>query len=80
MVIFLSFFFVIDLESLYSNISQIVVLPQVDPGSIISDQFLCYDSLASDLTVDLSIGNKKFTAYTMDLSEKYIEINGDYRT
>ena len=33
-----------------------------------------------DLTVDLSIGNKKFTAYTMDLTKKYIEINADYRS
>ena len=33
-----------------------------------------------DLLVDLSIGNKSFTAYTMDLTKKYIEINADYRT
>ena len=32
-----------------------------------------------DLTVDLNIGNKYFTAYTMDLTKKYIEINADYR-
>ena len=33
-----------------------------------------------DLTVDLGIGNKNFTAYTMDLTKKYIEINADYRS
>ncbi len=33
-----------------------------------------------DITVDLNIGNKKFTAYTMDLTKKYIEINADYRS
>ena len=33
-----------------------------------------------DITVDLSIGSKKFTAYTMDLSKEYIEINSDYRS
>jgi len=33
-----------------------------------------------DLTVDLGIGNKNFTAYTMDLTKKYIEINTDYRS
>ena len=33
-----------------------------------------------DLTVDLNIGNKNFTAYTMDLTKKYIEINADYRS
>ena len=32
-----------------------------------------------DLMVDLGIGNKNFTAYTMDLTKKYIEINADYR-
>ena len=33
-----------------------------------------------DLIVDLNIGNKDFTAYTMDLTKKYIEINADYRS
>ena len=33
-----------------------------------------------DLTVDLNIGIKNFTAYTMDLTKKYIEINTNYRS
>jgi len=33
-----------------------------------------------DITIDLGSGSKKFTAYTMDLTKKYIEINSDYRT
>ena len=33
-----------------------------------------------DLYVDLNMGKKNFTAYTMDLTTKYIEINADYRT
>jgi len=33
-----------------------------------------------DLFVDLNMGKKNFTAYTMDLTKKYIEINADYRT
>ena len=33
-----------------------------------------------DLIVDLNIGNKDFTAYTMDLTKEYIEINADYRS
>ena len=32
-----------------------------------------------DITVDLNVGKKNFTAYTMDLTKKYIEINSDYR-
>ena len=33
-----------------------------------------------DLNIDLNMGKKNFTAYTMDLTKKYIEINTDYRS
>ena len=33
-----------------------------------------------DLFVDIGTGKKNFTAYTMDLTKKYIEINADYRS
>ena len=33
-----------------------------------------------DLIIDLNLGTKNFTAYTMDLTKKYIEINADYRS
>ncbi len=33
-----------------------------------------------EVTVNVSSGNKNFTAYTMDLTKKYIEINADYRS
>ena len=33
-----------------------------------------------DLSINLNMGLKKFTAYTMDLTKKYIEINADYRS
>ena len=33
-----------------------------------------------DLCIDLNMGKKSFTAYTMDLTKQYIEINADYRT
>ena len=33
-----------------------------------------------DLKIDLKMGSKKFIAYTMDLTKKYIEINSDYRS
>ncbi len=32
------------------------------------------------ITVNVGSGNKNFTAYTMDLTKKYIEINADYRS
>ena len=33
-----------------------------------------------DLKIDLKMGSKNFTAYTMDLTKKYVEINADYRS
>ena len=33
-----------------------------------------------DINIDIGIGNKEFTVYTMDLTKKYIEINSDYRS
>ena len=33
-----------------------------------------------DILVNLNMGSKSFTAYTMDLTKKYIEINSDYRS
>jgi len=33
-----------------------------------------------DLVIDIGTGKKQFTAYTMDLTKKYIEINSDYRS
>ena len=33
-----------------------------------------------DLNIDLKMGKKFFTVYTMDLTKKYIEINTDYRS
>ena len=33
-----------------------------------------------EINVETFTGNKNFTAYTMDLTKKYIEINADYRS
>jgi|TARA_Y100000389_G_scaffold157696_1_gene158905 glutamate N-acetyltransferase / amino-acid N-acetyltransferase len=33
-----------------------------------------------EIKVNVACGNKNFTAYTMDLTKKYIEINTDYRS
>ena len=33
-----------------------------------------------DLNINLNMGKKNFSAYTMDLTKKYIEINSDYRS
>ena len=33
-----------------------------------------------EIIVNVGSGNKNFTAYTMDFTKKYIEINADYRS
>ena len=33
-----------------------------------------------EINVNVASGNKNFTAYTMDLTKKYIEINASYRS
>lgn len=33
-----------------------------------------------DICIDISSGSKSFKVYTMDLTKKYVEINGDYRS
>ena len=33
-----------------------------------------------EISVNVGSGTKNFTAYTMDLTKKYIEINADYRS
>ena len=38
------------------------------------------ESKKIDITIELNLGKKNFTAYTMDLTNRYIEINADYRS
>ncbi len=58
---------IIDKGQLYSNYEEIEVAEYMKGEKI-------------DLTINLNIGSKNFTAYTMDLTKKYIEINADYRS
>ena len=58
---------VIENGQLYSKYEEILVAEYMREKKI-------------DLTVDLNVGSKSFTAYTMDLTKKYIEINADYRS
>ena len=32
------------------------------------------------IIIEMNLGKKNFTCYTMDLTKKYLEINSDYRT
>ena len=45
------------------------------------DKALDYiESDTIDISIEIGNGSKNFTAYTMDLTKKYIEINTDYRS
>ena len=38
------------------------------------------ESKKIEINIELGLGKKSFTAYTMDLTKRYIEINADYRS
>ena len=72
----------IDLQKLMIQIGQFKI---IEKGQL-SEKYN-EDEVASymkeekiDLTIDIETGSKSFTAYTMDLTKKYIEINSDYRS
>jgi len=72
----------IDLKKLSINFGNIKV---IDKGQLVSDyeesEVASYmKSQTIDISINLNMGFKKFTAYTMDLTKKYIEINTDYRS
>ena len=59
------------------NVIQGGKLHQNFNETIISDYMKNYKI---DINIDISSGLKNFTAYTMDFTKKYIEINADYRS
>ena len=72
----------INLKKLSINFGNIKV---VDKGQLLnsyieSDVANYMKEDAIDISVNLNMGLKKFTAYTMDFTKKYIEINANYRS
>ena len=72
----------INLNKLAINFGDIQV---VEKGQLIPDyeevlvaEYMKREKI--DLQIDIGVGSKNFTAYTMDLTKKYIEINADYRS
>ena len=59
------------------NVIQGGKLHQNFDETIISDYMKNYKI---DINIDISSGLKNFTAYTMDFTKRYIEINADYRS
>jgi len=72
----------INLSKLSINIGDIKVIEKgelsVDYDEILLKEFMKNEKI--DLTIDLKMGSKNFTVYTMDLTKKYVEINADYRS
>ena len=71
-----------DTNKLSINFGDIKV---VENGKIFSNynesQVATYMKSSSiEILISLNSGSKYFTAYTMDLTKKYIEINADYRS
>jgi len=72
----------IALEKLSLNIGNIKI---IDKGQLLNsykeNEVANYmKDRAIEISIILNMGTKKFTAYTMDLTKKYIEINADYRS
>ena len=72
----------IDVKKLSIKIGTFNVLVKGNPSQDYDEkqisEYMQNESI--DISVDISLGKKNFTAYTMDLTKKYIEINADYRS
>ena len=72
----------IDLKELTVQFGKIKI---IEKGQLVknykeSDVANYMKSQSIDISINLNMGLKNFTAYTMDLTKKYIEINADYRS
>ena len=72
----------IDLKELSIQFGKIKI---IERGKLIknykeSDVANYMKNQSIDISINLNMGLKNFTAYTMDLTKKYIEINADYRS
>jgi glutamate N-acetyltransferase/amino-acid N-acetyltransferase len=67
------------LAILFGKIS-IVKNGKIDPDYSEAKTAEYMKNINIEINVKIGTGNKSFTAYTMDLTKKYIEINADYRS
>ena len=72
----------IDLKKLSIQFGKIKI---IEKGQLVknykeSDVANYMKNQSIDISINLNMGLKKFTVYTMDLTKKYIEINADYRS
>jgi glutamate N-acetyltransferase/amino-acid N-acetyltransferase len=72
----------IDLKKLSIQFGKIKI---IEKGQLVknykeSDVANYMKNQSIDILINLNMGLKNFTAYTMDLTKKYVEINADYRS
>ena len=72
----------IDLKKLLIKFGTIKI---VEKGQLVknykeSDVASYMKNHSIDISINLNMGSKNFTAYTMDLTKEYIDINSDYRS
>ena len=72
----------INIENLSIKFGEIIIIQNgklsINYNEEDASEYMKNDNI--DITVNISKGSKSFTAYTMDFTKKYIEINADYRS
>ena len=72
----------INIEKLSIKVGEIIIIQNgklsINYDEEVTSNYMKSDNI--DITVNISKGSKNFTAYTMDLTKKYVEINADYRS
>ena len=72
----------LDLDKLTIKFGELIIVKNGNLNSNYNEEetsdYMKNDNI--EIYVDILSGTKKFTAYTMDFTKKYIEINADYRT
>ncbi len=71
-----------EIENLSIKFGELIIIQNGKINSNYSEEetskYMKSDNIK--ICVDISSGSKSFTAYTMDFTKKYIEINSDYRS
>ena len=71
-----------NIENLSLKIGDFIIIQKgklnINYSETEASEYMKNDNI--EINVDIFNGSKNFTAYTMDLTKKYIEINSDYRS
>ena len=71
-----------NIENLSLKIGDLIIIQNgklnINYNEAEASEYMKNDNI--EINVDIFNGSKNFTAYTMDLTKKYIEINSDYRS